>query len=202
MTREEREEIYYTLRQNMRYNENVGNREHSIRQQMRGMSIPEQMAFVVGRIDNACYGSKVEGNSYDAALYLASKFSGYVLQKVYNDEITHYYVAYLDENENLRVANPASDFINNRLDREGRFDIPFEKFRTKSLLLYVTRGNIVVRGRREYLDIVMTNIYAHNFKIMEGKEPSFKDLRDAGFDPSHITYADLPCPVNKRDRSF
>lgn len=195
MTREEREQIYMTLRQNLKYDENVGNPEHQIRKQMKGMSIPAQMDFEVERIDNASYGKKVVGNSYDAALYLARKFGGYVIQKVNNEQVTHYYVAYLDEDKNLRVANPASDMINCRLNGAGRLDIPIESFRTKSLLTFeIGAGAKIIRGGNNFLEKLQTNLWVHNYKVMNGHEPSFSEITEAGYDPADLTYVeDKPC---------
>lgn len=195
MTKEKRLEIYQTLLSNMRYDENCGNYESKLRQEMKKMSIPEKMKFEVKRIDEASYGNKVVGNSFDAALYLVKKFNGVMLQKVYNNEVIHYYVAYLDEDEIVRVANPASDFINPKQNEsEYRLDIPIENFRKNSLLNVEigSSGRIIHNMNIDKFYVVNNNVTFHNYITLNGKDPTIGKLKKLGIEPTTIT-AYLAC---------
>ena len=192
MTKEERKQVYAKLLCNLEYNEKYGIPECEIRRTMQKLSSNSaKMKFNEERIDNASYGHKVPGNSFDAALYLVKKFHGVMFQKVNNENIIHYYVAYLDEKGIVRVANPASDFnIPKGNEKDLRFDIPLEKFRTKSQ--FQTEIGVMQRfiaNCKSESDVlkINSNIIVHNYNVVYGKYPTRNQLIKLNIEPNTIT---------------
>jgi len=191
MTKEERKEIYAKLLDNLQYNENYGIPECEIRKKMAKFPISGRLKFNEERIDAADYDHKVPGNSYDAALYLVKKFHGVMFQKKHNENVIHYYVAYLDENGIVRVANPASDFNTPKeSDNNWRLDIPLENFKPKSQFQTEIGVQQMFIANCESARLVLkinSNLIVHNYNAFYGEYPKKSKLIELNIEPSTIT---------------